>query len=313
MVALKPSFEKYGIFIFLVILVIVASVASPAFLGPRNIKNILEEAAAMGMVSIGQTFVILSGGGGLDLSVASVMGSAAVIVSQRTGGRNELFLPFGLLGLLFGVLVGLANGLLITKRRIPPVMATLGMMILIQGVRFIYTGGLPVGDFPPIMRFLGTGRIGSIPFSVISLAVLVGIAAIVLKKTTFGRKIYIVGGNINTARLSGYNTDWIIIAVYMICGFTAAVGGIYLTGWIGTVDNWVGKGYEIDSIAVAVMGGTSFEGGRGGVLGTIAAVFIIAILYNLIVLLGLTIHLQHAIKGTVIILAAYFYVRRAAR
>jgi ribose/xylose/arabinose/galactoside ABC-type transport system permease subunit len=139
------------------------------------------------------------------------------------------------------------------------------------------------------------------------------IAVIVLRKTVFGRQLYAVGGNIDTAYLSGYKTDVIITTTYMVSGVTAAIAGMYLAGWIGIADNWVGKGYELDSIAAVVMGGTSFEGGQGGVLGTIAGVLIIMMLYNLILLLHLPVQAQYIVKGAVIVLAASFYVRRLSK
>ena len=313
MTTAKLLFEKYGIYIFLGFLFIFSSLISPAFLTVQNIKNILTPAAALGIVSIGQTMVILTGGGGLDLSVASVMATVAVIIARNTAGQDAMLLPVGAFCLLFGMLVGLVNGLLITKRRVQPFIATLGVMIIVQGLRFVYTGGAPKGSFPPILRFMGTGSVGPVPTSVLSLAVLMALATIVLNKTVFGRQIYAIGGNLNTARLSGYNTDLIITLVYVISGLSAAIGGLYLAGWIGIADNWVGAGYEIDSIAAAVMGGTSFAGGRGGIFGTIAGVLILVILYNLVLLLHLPIQLQYIVKGVAIILAVSFYVRRVAR
>ena len=224
-----------------------------------------------------------------------------------------MLLPVALMCVVFGALVGLANGLLITKRKVPPFMATLGMMIIIQGLRFMYTKGAPKGDFPPFLRYLGRGSLGPIPVSILSLAILTVIAVIVLRKTVFGRQLYAVGGNIDTAYLSGYKTDVIITTTYMVSGVTAAIAGMYLAGWIGIADNWVGKGYELDSIAAVVMGGTSFEGGQGGVLGTIAGVLIIMMLYNLILLLHLPVQAQYIVKGAVIVLAASFYVRRLSK
>jgi len=303
----RSLFEKYGIYIFLVLLFATASLVSPQFLKPQNLKDILNQAAALGMVAIGQTFVILIGGGGLDLSVASVMATVAVIVAHNTRGQDALFLPVALVCLLFGLLVGLANGLLVTKRKVQPFMATLGVMIIIQGLRFLYTGGAPKGGFPPILRFLGTGDIGPIPTSILSLAVMAAVAVIVLNKTTLGRQIYAIGGNIETSYLSGYRIDLVITAVYMISGFCAAIAGLYLAGYIGISDNWVGKGYELDSIAAVVMGGTSFAGGRGGVMGTIVGVLIIIMLYNLVLLLHLPVQVQYIVKGSIIILAASFY------
>ena len=305
--SVKLLFEKYGIYIFLAVLFLTASLLSPAFLKPQNLKDILNQSAALGMVSIGQTFVVLIGGGGLDLSVASVMATVSVIIAHKTGGQDALLLPYTMVCLLFGLIVGVANGLLITKRKVQPFMATLGMMIIVQGVRFLYTKGMPKGEFPPFLRFMGTGNVGPIPTSILSLAILVIIALIVLRKTTFGRKIYAIGGNVHTARLCGYNIDLIVTTGYMISGFFAAIAGLYLAGWIGYSDNWVGKGYELDSIAAVVMGGTTFEGGRGGVLGTIFGVLIVMMLYNLVLLLHFPIQAQYIVKGLVIILATSFY------
>ena len=300
-------FEKYGIYIFLAILFITASLVSPNFLKPKNLKDILNQSSALGIVSIGQTFVILIGGGGLDLSVASVMSMVAVIMAHNTEGQNALFLPVTGVCLLFGIIVGLANGFLITKRKVQPFMATLGMMIIIQGIRFLYTKGMPKGGFPPILRFLGTGDVGPIPTSILSLAVMVFTAFVILRKTTLGRQIYAIGGNVQTARLCGYKIDLITTVVYMISGFMAAIAGLYFSGWIGISDNWAGKGYELDSIAAVVMGGTTFEGGRGGVLGTVVGVLIVMMLYNLVLLLHMPVQAQYVVKGVVIILATSFY------
>ena len=228
-------------------------------------------------------------------------------MAHITNGQNALFLPVTGICLLFGIIVGLTNGIIITKRKAQPFMATLGMMIIIQGIRFLYTKGMPKGSFPPILRFLGVGDIGPIPTSMISLAVIVIIALFVLRKTTFGNKVYAIGGNIHASRLCGYNIDLIIMIVYTISGFMASVAGLYLAGWIGISDNWVGKGYELDSIAAVVMGGTSFEGGRGGVLGTIVGVLIVMMLYNIVLLLHLPVQAQYIVKGAVIILATSFY------
>ena len=303
----RSVFERYGIYIFLGLLFITASVVSPQFLNPQNLKDILNQAAALGMVAIGQTFVILIGGGGLDLSVASVMATVAVIMAHNTGGQDTLFLPVAAVCLFFGILVGWINGLLVTKRKVQPFMATLGVMIIVQGLRFLYTKGAPKGGFPPILRFLGTGDIGPIPTSILSLTVLMVMAVIVLNKTTLGRQIYAIGGNIETAFLSGYRIHLVITVVYMISGFCAAIAGLYLAGYVGISDNWVGRGYELDSIAAVVMGGTSFAGGRGGVMGTIVGVLIIIMLYNLVLLLHLPVQVQYIVKGAIIILAASFY------
>jgi len=313
MIRIRILLEKCGIYVFLLLIVLFSSLVSPAFLKPQNIVNILNPAAALGMVAIGQTFVILTGGGGLDLSVASLMATTAVIAAAYTRGQDSQFLPAVAICLFFGLLIGLINGLLITKLRVPPIMATLGMMIILLGGRFLYTKGIAEGSYPPLIRFLGTGFIGPIPTSVLSLAIMVAIATLVLKKTVFGRQVYAIGANINTAILSGYNTHLILMVIYMISGVMASIAGLYIAGWVGIADNWVGQGYEVDSIAAVVMGGTSFEGGRGGVLGTMAGVLILVTIYNLVLLLHLPVQTQYMVKGAVIIIAASFYVRRGIR
>jgi ribose transport system permease protein len=313
MIRTKLFFEKYGIYVFLLLIVFFSSLVSPAFLKPQNIVNILNPAAALGMAAIGQTFVILTGRGGLDLSVASVMATVAVIAAAYTGGQDSQLLSAVAICLFFGILIGLINGLIITKLRVPPIMATLGMMIILLGGRFLYTKGIAKGSYPPILRFFGTGFVGPIPTSVLSLAIMVVMATIVLKKTVFGRQVYATGANINTAILSGYNTDMILMTIYMISGLMASIAGLYIAGWVGVADNWVGQGYEVDSIAAVVMGGTSFEGGRGGVLGTMAGVLILVTIYNLVLLLHLPVQTQYMVKGAVIIIAASFYVRRGIR
>lgn len=303
----RDLFEKYGIYIFLAVLFVGASLVSPAFLKPQNLKDILNQAAALGIVAIGQTFVILTGRGGLDLSVASVMATVAVLVAHTTGGQDSLLFPVSLICLLFGAMVGLFNGVLITWRRVPPFLATLGTLTIVTGARFLFTKGAPKGGFPPFLRFMGTGSVGPIPVSILSLVLLTVLAVIVLNKTTFGRRIYAIGGNVETARLSGYNVDLTLIGVYVLSGTMAAMAGLFLAGYVGISDNWVGKGYELDSIAAVVMGGTSFAGGRGGIMGTVVGVLILTMLYNLVLLLQMPVQVQYVVKGAVIILATSFY------
>ena len=310
MISAKTVIDKYGIYIFLVLLFVTSSVISPAFLNVQNIKNILTPTTALGIVALGQTYVILIGRASVDLSVAAVMATVGVVAAKMTEGLDSLLLPAVMTCLLIGLIVGLINGLLVTKRNVQPFIATLATMIILQGARFIYTGAAPKGTFPPFLRFLGTGSIGPIPASVLSLILLVFVAHFVLSKTVYGRRIYATGANINTAILSGYNTDLIIIGVYMISGFTAAIAGLYLAAWIGVADSFAGQGYELDSIAAVVMGGTTFEGGRGGVLGTIAGVLVIVMLYNMVLLLHLPLQTQFIVKGVVIVLASSFYIFR---
>lgn len=300
--------EKYGIYVALVVLFIIASIASPVFLRPANLVNLVRQAAALGIMAVGQTFVMLTGG--IDLSVASLAATTNVVSATMMDGRDEMVLPAVLVTLGIAVLVGLVNGYLITKRGIPPFIMTLGMLILLQGARFVYSGGVPRGSIPDGLRFIGTGSVAGIPAPVILLAIIAIIGGVVLNRTSFGRRVYAVGGNKRATRLSGIRVDWVIISTYIICSVLATVSGLVLTGYIGLTDIWVARGYDLDSVAVVVVGGTALEGGRGGIGGTIAGVMILAILFNLVNLLNLNVESQLIIKGIVIITAVALYSRR---
>jgi ribose/xylose/arabinose/galactoside ABC-type transport system permease subunit len=299
--------ERSSIYLILIILFIVASIASPVFIKVRNILNVIRLASILGIVSVGQTFVIL--GGGIDLSVASVMALMSILSANMMEGQNELVLPIFLLCLAIAALIGLGNGLLVAKIKIPPFIATLGMLLMVQGFRFIYSGGMPKGSIPENLRFLGRDLFLKIPVAT-WLCVLIGfIAWIILNRTTLGRSVYAVGGNRKCAYLSGMKVERIQITTYVISSFWAGFAGLLLTGWIGLADNWLGQGYELDSIAAVVIGGSVLTGGKGSVWGSLAGSLMLAILYNLVILLGLDVEMQRIVKGLVIISAVALYRR----
>lgn len=305
----KPFFQKYGLYVFLILLLLIAVVVSPPFLSPRNIQNLLTEGAPLGMAALGQTFVVLTAG--LDLSVGSLMSSVAVIATSISPD-NVMILPIFLIAIAFGTLVGFVNGWLVTKRKVSPFLATLATMIVLQGLRFAWTKGAPLsGHLPPGFRVLGTGTLLSIPVNLWVLGFLIFVFAIVLYRSTYGRKLYLVGGNPRAAFLSGIHADRVIITAYIICAVLASIAGLFLVGYVGSVDNWVGKGYELDSIAAVMMGGASFQGGKGGIFGSMAGVLVLIVIYNLVLLLGFPIQTQLILKGLVIILAASFYLTRS--
>jgi ribose/xylose/arabinose/galactoside ABC-type transport system permease subunit len=299
------------IWLILLGLLVVSSLVSPVFLSVRNISTILKQAAPLGILAVGETIVILTGG--IDLSVASVMALMSVLAADLMRGQNSLAAPLSLFCLAVATVIGLTNGLLVTKLKIPAFIATLAMVLIVQGIRFVYTGGSPKGSIPTVLKFIGGGMVGVVPAAVILWAVIVVIFLILLKRTTFGRRIYAVGGNPATARLSGVNVNGMIIGAYTLCGFLAGVGGLVFTGYNGFADNWLGQGYDLNSIAAVVVGGTLFEGGRGGLVGTVAGVLIITILFNLVLLLGLEEEYQRIVKGVAIILAVALYARLRAR
>jgi ribose/xylose/arabinose/galactoside ABC-type transport system permease subunit len=300
-----------AIWIVVLALSIVASIVSPVFLTSRFISTLLKQAAALGIVAVGQTLAILTGG--IDLSVASVMALVSVLASHWMNGEDRLVIPVSIAALAVAAAIGLANGLMVAKLKIPAFIATLGMILVIQGARFMYTGGTPKGSIPSGIKFLGGGMLGPIPAAVIAWAIVVAVFYVVTRLTVFGRRLYASGGNPLAAHLSGVSVDRVVIAAYTLCGLLAGVAGLVLTGYSGFADNWLGRGKDLDSIAAVVIGGTLFAGGRGGVLGTVAGVLIIAILYNLVLLLGFDEEVQRIVKGAAIILAVALYAGLRAR
>lgn len=299
--------RSYGIHLVLLALIVVTGILSPAFLTGNNISNMLLQAAPLGIVVIGQVLVILVRG--LDLSVASVMATAAVVATSFSGQDSDA-LPVFLVAMAIGLLTGLVNGLLITKRNVSPFLATLATMTLLQGLRFAYTQGAPSGNVPPIYRVLGSQTFFGVPYNLMILIVLAAVFSALLHKSTYGRRVYLTGGNPVMARLVGINSDRITIASYVISGGLAALAGLIYSGFVGIVDNWVGRGFELDSIVAAVMGGVALSGGRGSIVGGLFGAAILVVVFNAVLMIGMPIEFQIIIKGVVIIVAAAFYVRK---
>jgi ribose/xylose/arabinose/galactoside ABC-type transport system permease subunit len=303
---LRSLLTGYGLFLLLPALLLIGGVISPSFLSAGNISNLLLQVAPLAIVAIGQSFVMIVRG--LDLSVASTMATAAVIATGFSGANGDVFAIVAAVAAI-GVAAGLINGFLVAKRHVSPFLATLATMILLQGFRFAYTQGAPSGNVPPLFRTLGAGKFDGIPYNFAILLILAMLLWIVLHRSAFGRRVFIVGGNPVTARLLGIRSDMVTIACYLISSGLAAAAGLILSGYVGLVDNWVGQGYELDSIVACVIGGVSLKGGRGSIPGALAGAAIIVVIANEVLLLGLPIQLQIIIKGVVIVLAAALYAR----
>jgi ribose/xylose/arabinose/galactoside ABC-type transport system permease subunit len=295
----------------LLVLIAVASVMSPAFLSAGNLGNVLVQAAPLCLAVSGQSLVIIARG--LDLSVGSLMASVAVMATAFESTSNAMLAPIIMSTLAFATLVGGVNGYLVVRRSISPFLATLAMMIVLQGLRFAYTKGAPSGDLPPGLRVIGTGTLGGVPIAVL-IVVLVTLAMIaLLHYSAFGRRVYIVGTNPRAADLVGIDSGLVTIVCYAIGSLLAGAAGLLLIGYVGTVDNWVGRGYELDSIVAAVVGGVVLGGGAGSVLGALLGALILIVLFNIVLILGLPVEAQLVIKGFIIVLAAAVHVRRVSR
>ena len=300
-----------GLLVFLGLLMALATLIQPRFINPANLRDVLVQAAPLLMVTMGQAFVILVRG--LDLSVASLMATVAVLATAFNAQSDAAIVPIFAAAIVFSAAVGLVNGWLVTKRGVSPFLATLAMMILLQGLRFSYTQGAPAGNLPPGFRVLGAGEWLGMPINLLAALALAGLLWTALHRGVFGRCVFIVGGNPRAAKLVGIRADRTTIACYVICSVMAGIGGLFLVGFVGTLDNWVGRGYELDSIVAAVMGGVALSGGRGSIPGALLGALILVMIFNVIVITGLPVQGQFVVKGLVIIAAAAVHANWASR
>ncbi|MFN8591185.1 MAG: ABC transporter permease [Thermomicrobiales bacterium] len=303
---MRDILGRYGTFIALILLVIVASILSPRFLSPVNLLNVFRQVAIVGVLGIGMTFVILTAG--IDLSVGACLALSAVLLAGNLESTGMIWLAM-LVALAAGTLVGFANGLGVTIGRVQPFVMTLGMLGIARSLAFLYTGGEPIPVVDMRYLQLGIGYLWRIPIPVIILLIILVIAAFVLRYTPFGRAVYAVGSNEEAARLSGIEVGRVKVAVYMISGFTAAVGAIMYTSQFASAPAIAGEGYELDAIAAVVVGGTSLFGGQGGVIGTFLGALIIGILSNVLNLMGVSPFAQPLAKGALIIIAVWIVGR----
>jgi ribose/xylose/arabinose/galactoside ABC-type transport system permease subunit len=295
----RPS--VVGVYIILGVVLVAAGILSPVFFNPKNILNVLRQASALGIMSVGQTMVLI--GGGVDLSIVSTMQLAAIVGAAVSNGRNDLVPLAIFVCLLLGAGVGIVNGLLITRWNVPAFIATLSVSIVTTGVRLVATYGAPPGSVPPLLRLLGHDRTGPIPNAVLLFAGFALLGSFVMDRTVFGRKVYATGGNRVAARLAGIAVDRVQLITFTISGVLAAIAGLVLVGYLGYADQWIGGGTQLDSIAAPIIGGASFAGGIGSIGGTVVGVLLVSILLNLVLLLSLPAEWQYIVRGLVVILA----------
>lgn len=285
--------------IVIVLVLIVAAVYAPAFFNPANLKTVSIQVAVLGVVAIGQTLVLLNRS--IDMSVSAVLALGAVIVVQTEAGNSIVVSLLQALGI--AALIGLANGFLVAKRHVPPFVATFGMLVFVQGARLAYTKGQASGTVPDLLRAISIEPLGPVPAALVVWLIINALVIFTLRFTRFGRWVYAVGGNPGAARYAGINVDRVLITAHVVCSVLAILGGLLLSGYIGYVDLRLGADYNMNSIAAAVVGGTTFSGGKGNLFGTAAGVALLVMLLNLVVVLGLSIHWQYAMQGAVLVLA----------
>ena len=302
----KERWTTIVVYLVLAALMIFTGLASDVFFTSRNLDNLARQAAGIGLVSIGQTFAILTAG--IDLSLGSVVSLTSCLTTGLVLGKPGLLIPVIALVIALALLVGFLNGFIITRSGVHALIVTLGMMSVVQGAVLLYTKA-PYGEIPESFGFLAWGKLGPIPVPVFLLGAVAAVAIVVLHRTTFGRYVYATGGNEEVARLSGIKTARVKIYTYMICSLTAAFTGLFLASRMGMGDPLVGQAYMLDSIVPVLIGGTSLTGGKGGVVGTLPGIFIMVVLSNALNLLDVSSYWQWIVEGGIIIVAVAFYWR----
>ncbi len=306
------------VFIFLVVTFLVSGLLDQfysdgqIFSNPAIMMNIIVRSVALGIVAVGQTLVIL--GASIDLSVAFTISITAVMSSYIMKGETAN-VPVALLAVFaIGAIIGLTNGLVITKLKVSPFIATLGVSLIVKGI-INATFSNYTGSVPKSFEYFGYGTIGSIPVSIIIMLLVFLAGWFLLARTKFGAHLYGVGGNSEVARLSGVRTDRVLIGAHIICSMTAVLAGIFLVSQMRSGAPWVGPNglYDLNSIATVVIGGTALSGGKGGVWGTLAGVLIFGILDTTFNQLGVNPYLKMVLRGAIIVLAVASYTIRSKK
>ena len=301
------NFQQWGIITVLVIIVIILGISSPVFLSPRNIRNVLQQVSTLGILSMGMTVLMISGG--IDLSVGSAISVVAVIVGKflKAGYPAEFAI---VLGLLIGCIIGLINGLLAAHTRAHPFILTLGTMTLLQGVAIIITEGYPITDLGERFEVIGSAMVWKIPFIVILFFVVLLVCFFILKYTRLGRMTFAIGGNEYTTYLAGINVKRHKIIFYILCGFLTGLAALVLASRISSAIPTMGMGFELQSIGAVVIGGTPLVGGRGSVWGTLTGVLLLGIIANGLNLLHVEASWQYVVTGFVIVIAVIMHEHR---
>lgn len=309
---LKDKINEYAIYAVLILLFLFFSIASPSFINANNLINVVRQISMLGIASVGMTFAMLVGG--IDLSIGSQMSMVAVICSIMMTKGNINPCIASILCIILTSAVGFFNGIIISKIKMPPLIVTLSTMIIIEGVAFIISKGIPIFGFPQGFSVLGQGYIGIIPIPVIIMIVILIIGAVILNKTYIGRYFYSIGGNEEASRLSGIDVDKIKCLAYTLSGLFAGISGVILLSRTNSGQPTMGKGFEFDVLTAVVLGGVSVNGGVGKISNVISGILIIGVLNNGLVLMGMNTYVQSVIKGIVLLIAVAFdFIQRSKK
>lgn len=297
---IKENLDKYKSLIGLVLLCVVITFVSPAFMTLSNISNVFTQVSTNAIIAVGMTFVILTGG--IDLSVGSTVAISGALAASIIKSTNNIFLAV-LAAAIVGIAIGIINGLLISKGKLQAFIVTLATMTIFRGATLVFTSGTPISKLPEKFVEIGNGKLFFIPIPVVITVIVLIISIYILTQTRFGRYLYALGGNEDSARLSGINTTKIKTLVYVISGFASSIAGIIIASRIGSASPNAGTSFELDAIAAVVIGGTSLAGGEGKITGTIIGALIIGVLNNGLNLMNVSPFYQSIVKGLVILIA----------
>ena len=298
---LYKFYKKYGLFVILAIFIVVFSALNTQFLTPGNLLNILRQISMFGIVVVGYTMVMISGG--CDMSVGGQLALCGMFAATLNVTYGLPTFVVVILTLMLGALFGLINGLLMNVFNIMPLIVTLGTMLFFQGASYIISGGVAIFGLSDSFKFIGQGYLGFVPLPIVILLVIGMLGYIVLHKTYFGRQIYAMGGNPEAARLAGVNIKKYRLAVFTITGILAAVAGIIMAARTGSAQPSAGASYPFDCMTAVVLGGVSFAGGSGSMLGAMMGVIIIGVLNNGMQLVGMDSNMINCVKGIVLLIA----------
>lgn len=310
--AIAGLMARHAIFVVLVLVFCLAVAISDAFVQPLYLFNVLRQVAPVGIAAIGVTYVMILGG--VDLSIGAVISLASVICAVQMGGDAANIPVAVLLALAAGLCVGLVNGLAAAFTRASPFILTLGTGIAVLGLTQIYSGGTARGIVAPGFREFFNHRIdGTLPVLALGFLGLALLGFLIQRQTLFGRQLFLIGSNRQAALLAGLPVARVTVAAYALSGLFGAAAGIALLARSGVSSTLSGQGLEFQVLAAVVLGGTTFEGGRGGVPGTVAGVLVLVIAFNLVNISGLPYHMQLVVMGAIIILASALYGQLRAR
>lgn len=304
--------KKYGIFIVLIAISGLFAILSPVFLTESNLFNIMRQVSMIGIAAVGGMFVMLLGG--IDLSQGALVSFINIVLAYMMAKMQMNYLLAIALSIAIGTVVGMVNGVLITKANIPPLIATLATQNILYGFAYIICEGQLIHGFPKEFKVFGQGYIGPIPVPVLLMVIFFVIGGFILTKTYFGRYIYAIGGNAEAAKLSGIKVNRIKQTVYMLSGLFTSVAAVITLSRINSGQANTGQGFEFDVITAIVLGGISVSGGSGKLYHTIAGVMIMGVLNNGLVLIGMSTYTQMVVKGVILAIAVgYDCIQKKAK